>query len=322
MTIHRLQSEIRNPQSEMPLAIVIPTYNQPDLLRACLVSVTRNSPQQTDIVVVDDASPADVARVVAEFRGVRHLRLTRRGGFCVAANAGIAATTAPIVELLNDDTEVCPDWASAALRAFDDPRVAAVAPLVVQSDGRVDSAGDRYDPGGFAQKIGHGESINESMLQRRAVFGASASSAFYRRTFLERVGLFPESFGAYFEDVDLACRLQRAGGTVIFEPESRVIHHGGSSHGPLRRQMIEQQSRNEEWLYWRNTPSVLQTLPRHVAVLAAKALRRWNEGRLVPWLCGRARALWELRECRQHARSLAAINPALHRALERAHPKS
>jgi GT2 family glycosyltransferase len=306
----------------MSLAIVIPTFQRVDRVRACLASVTRYCPSQTDVVVVDDASPADVANVVAAFPGVRHVRLAKRGGFCVAANAGIAATTAPIVELLNDDTEVCPGWASAALRAFDDPRVAAVAPLVLRPDGRIDSAGDRYDPGGFAQKIGHGESINASMLQRRAVFGASGSSAFYRRSFLERVGLFPESFGAYFEDVDLACRIQRAGGTILFEPESRVIHHGGSSHGPASRRMIEQQSRNEEWLYWRNAPRIVQSLPRHVAVLAAKALRRWTEGRLVPWLCGRARALRELRACRQHARSLAAINPASLRALKRAHPKS
>jgi len=288
----------------MSPAIVIPTFQRVDRLRACLASVTRYCPPQTDIVVVDDASPADVARVVAEFRSVRHLRLARRGGFCVAANAGIAATTAPIVELLNDDTEVTSGWASAAVLAFDDPDVAAVAPLVVQSDGRIDSAGDRYDPGGFAQKIGHGESISPSILQRRAVFGASASSAFYRRSFLECVGFFPESFGAYFEDVDLACRLQRAGGTVIFEPESRVIHHGGSSHGTLTRRLIAQQSCNEERVYWRNSPSVLQTLPRHVAVLAAKALRRWNEGRLVPWLFGRARAWSEIPECRRHARSL------------------
>jgi GT2 family glycosyltransferase len=264
-----LQSAIRNPQSAIPLAVVIPTYNRLDLLRACLTSVMRYCPPQTDIVVVDDASPADVGSVVAAFGSVRHVRLDKRGGFCVAANAGIAATTAPIVELLNDDTEVCPGWASAALRAFNDPRVAAVAPLVLQPDGRIDSAGDRYDPGGFAQKIAHGESVNGSMMQRRAVFGASGSSAFYRRTFLERIGLFPESFGAYFEDVDLACRIQRAGGTVIFEPESRVIHHGGSSHGTLTRRLIAQQSCNEERVYWRNSPSVVQTLPRHVAVLAA-----------------------------------------------------
>jgi GT2 family glycosyltransferase len=277
----------------MRLSIVIPTYNRPDLLRACLTSVSRFAPAQSEIVVVDDASPADAGGVVAAFPGVRHLRLAKRGGFCAAANAGIAATSAPIVELLNDDTEVSAGWAEAAIVNFQDPSVAAVAPLVLRADGRIDSAGDRYDPGGFAQKIGHGESIHRCALRRSKVDAASASSAFYRRSMLEAAGGFPESFGAYFDDVDLSCRLRRAGGTIVFEPESRVLHLGGASHGPLRRRLIEQQSCNEERLYWRNTDDVIRTLPRHVAVLAGKALRRWNEGRLLPWTIGRLRALFQ-----------------------------
>jgi GT2 family glycosyltransferase len=240
-------------------------------------------------LVVDDASPSDVAGIVAAFPGVRHLRLARRRGFCAAANAGIAATSAPIVELLNDDTEVSAAWAEAAMANFDNPRIAAVAPLVLRPDGRIDSAGDHYDRGGFAQKIAHGISLHRFAIARREVDAASASSAFYRRSMLEAVGGFPASFGAYFDDVDLSCRLRRAGGTIVFDPASRVLHHGGSSHGPLHRQLVEQQSCNEERLYWRNAEG-LRTLPRHAVGLAAKAVRRWGEGRLWPWLSGRLRA--------------------------------
>ena len=245
----------------MRLSIVIPTYNRPDLLRACLASVCRFAPKQTEIVVVDDASPVHVASVVAEFSGVRHLRLAKRRGFCAAANAGIAATTAPIVELLNDDTEVAAGWADAALGNFDDPNVAAVAPLVLRPDGRIDSAGDHYDRGGFAQKIGHGRLVERFAPVRREVHGASASIAFYRRSMLEAVGGFPESFGAYFDDVDLSCRLRRAGGKIVFDPASRVVHHGGASHGPLDRRLVEQQSCNEERLYWRNADGCAHPAP-------------------------------------------------------------
>ena len=140
----------------------------------------------------------------------------------------------------------------------------------------------------FADDPRRGERMTAEFLDRREVFGASASSAFYRRSVLDRVGPFPESFGAYFDDVDLSCRLRRTGGIVVFEPESRVIHHGGSSHVVSRR-LVEQQSCNEERLYWRNSAH-WRTLPRHCAVLAGKAMRRWNEGRLVPWTIGRVRA--------------------------------
>lgn len=140
----------------MDLAVVVPSFCRPELLRRCLAAVVRHAPPGTDILVVDDASPDEVIReTAASFPAVRLLRRHTRGGFAAAANAGIGATTAPIIELLNDDTEVHAGWAEAALRHFADDRVAAVAPLVLMPDGRIDSAGDRWHPGGFARKRGH-----------------------------------------------------------------------------------------------------------------------------------------------------------------------
>jgi GT2 family glycosyltransferase len=242
-----------------------------------------------------------VSAAAAAFPHVRCLRLPRQRGFCVAANVGIAAATAPVVELLNDDTEVEAGWAAAALAHFREPRVAAVAPLVLRWAGAgeataIDSAGDRYFRGGVAGKRGHGEPLGPAYLRPCRVFGASASSAFYRRDLLLRVGAFPERFGAYFEDVDLSFRLHRAGGEVVFEPSSRVRHRVSASYGPPRRRLLEQQSRNEELVYWRNLPAreLARALPLHLAVLAAKAWRRWGEGNLLPFLAGRLSVLAEL----------------------------
>jgi GT2 family glycosyltransferase len=378
----------------LPLSVVIPCHRRADLLRLCLASVARHAPAGTEVIVVDDAAPGGAVRaLVGAFPGVRLVRLPRRRGFCGAANVGIAAARAPVVELLNDDTEVTVGWAGAALACFADPRVAAVAPLVLQwpangeFDGsplsrlggrgvggegrlsfrfagsgggypetgetnrnrrnerkrkkrkqtgetkpagpspptplppsrergeltitRIDSAGDGYDPGGFARKLGHGESLSPARLRRREVFGASASSAFYRRDLLLRVGAFPERFGAYFEDVDLAFRLHRAGGVVVYEPASRVLHRGGSSYGRPSRKLVEQQSCNEERVFWRNLPGpdLVRALPRHLAVLAGKAVRRWREGMLLPWACGRLRAWAEVMDCRRHEQQLARLGP-------------
>src|SRR5215468_10269634 len=139
------------------LSIVIPSHKRADLLRLCLASVARFAPPATEVIVVDDGSPgAAVSRAAEEFAGVNVVRRARAGGFCAAANAGIAAATAPVVELLNDDAEVTAGWADAALTWFADDRVAAVAPLVFQNDPErarrglpplIDTAGDEYDPG-------------------------------------------------------------------------------------------------------------------------------------------------------------------------------
>jgi GT2 family glycosyltransferase len=256
------------------------------------------------VLVVDDASPdAVISSVATDFPGVEVIRLPQRGGFCIAANTGIVAARQPIVELLNDDTEVCPGWAETALAAFADPRIAAVAPLVLRWPGgevgeaRIDSAGDRYHPGGFAGKIGHGEVLATHHLRPRFVFGASASSAFYSRDALLQVGAFPASFSAYFEDVDLSFRLQRAGLRVWYQPASRVLHHVSASYGSRpSAEVLTRQSRNEELVYWRNQSGVrlMLSLPLHLLVLLAKGCRRWREGELAPFLRGRLQAFAEM----------------------------
>lgn len=165
-----------------------------------------------------------------------------------------------------------------------------------QSSLLIDSAGDRYHVGGVAGKRGHGRPLDVDYLSPCRVFGASGSSAFYRRDVLLDVGGFPESFGAYFEDVDLSFRLNRAGYQVRFEPAARVLHHVSASYGRAGRQLLEQQSLNEERVFWRNIPAAEMgwALPQHAAVLAGKAWRRWQEGLLVPFVCGRLRLLGEL----------------------------
>ena len=286
------------------LSIIIPTHHRTDLLQACLRAVTRHAPAHTEIIVVDDASPGAAASALAASFAVRAIRLERQGGFAAAANAGIRASVGDIVEMLNDDTEVQAGWADAVLPRFTDPAVGSVAPLVLAwPDGNIiDSAGDGYYLGGVAYKRGHGEAFAPRYLRSCPVFGVSAAAGFFRRSALECVGLFAEEFGSYFEDVDLAFRLRRAGFTAVCEPASRVLHHVSASYGRVGRKLIERQSCNEERVFWRNLPAsaLRRALPKHIAVLAGKALRRAEEGTLAPWLLGRWRTLWDWRTIHRH----------------------
>lgn len=296
------------------LSVVIPSHNRPDLLRICLESVARHAPAETEVVVVDDASPGGIVSAAARaFPGVRVLRLESRRGFCAAANAGLRAATHPIAELLNDDTVVEAGWADAALPWFADPSVAAVAPLVLQRSGddgppRIDSAGDRYYLGGVAGKRGRGRLVDAEYLRAGPVFGASASSAFYSRDAVLAAGGFPESFGAYFEDVDLSFRLRWAGWRTVYEPAARVWHRVSASYGRPHAGLLMQQARNEERVFWRNTPAraLPRAVPLHLAVLVGKAWRRWREGRLLPFLRGKLAVMGETTELLRHRRRLHA----------------
>ena len=280
------------------LSVVIPTHNGRHLLASCLGSLRDHRPDGVDleVIVADDASTDDTADWIAtEHPEARVVPLPTNVGFCAAANAGIAAARGEFIQLLNNDAEVLPGWLEAGLAPFDDPLVGSVAPLVAirSRPTRVDSAGDAYAFFGWPSKRGHGESIGHwARRPVEEVFGASASSAFYRADALRSVGAFDPSYGSYYEDVDLAFRLRWAGYRCVYAPSCRILHdvsatyhHGSSS---LHRRM----SRNAEALFWSNLPAVwlvLAILPRF-AFLAAQLVWKLSRGQARAFLAGKAAA--------------------------------
>jgi hypothetical protein len=285
------------------LSILIASHNRPDLLRLCLSSVKEHSRCVQEILVVDDAScDAIVSRTALAFPEVRVLRLDQRSGFCVAMNRGMAQVSGDVVELLNDDTEVTCGWDTAAVQHFADPKIVAVSPLVLQGPPgaivpeRIDSAGDDWHSVGFARKRFHGQLLTRTLVQSQRVTAANGTASFFRRSSFLSVGGLPAEFGAYFDDVDLSLRLRKSGGEIVVEPQSRIYHRISSSYGPPKGELLQQQSRNEEMVFWRNTSGgqLISLLPGHVALLMGKAWRRLNEGTLREWSRGRWNA-WKYR---------------------------
>ena len=258
------------------------------------------------MIVADDASTDGTADwLAAAHPDVRLVRLERNGGFCAAANAGIAAARGEFIQLLNNDTEVTAGWIEAGLAPFADPTVGSVAPLVlVRSDpSRVDSAGDCYALVRLAEQARATASRPPAGLDHPIdrVFGASGSSAFYRAEALRRVGAFDPSFGSYYEDVDLAFRLRWAGYDCVFTPHCRILHEVSASYDHARPALQRRMARNAEVLFWTDLPAswLLAALVPHLAFTAAQALWRLARGRARPFLLGKLDALREWPGLRQ-----------------------
>lgn len=277
------------------LSVVIPTYNGKHLLEACLASIDRHRPARVtlEVIVVDDASTdGTVAWLESHFPGVRLVARAQNGGFCEAANAGIAAARGAFIQLLNNDAEVTAGWAEAGLAPFANPNVGSVAPLVLMraDPSRVDSAGDGYAFFGLPFKRGHGAHAARWQNQPAAeVFGASASSAFYRTEVLRRLGGFDAAFGSYYEDVDLAFRLRWAGYTCRFAPECVVLHDVSATYDHGSRELQRRMARNAELIFWRNLPMrwlIAAFLP-HIAFLLVQSGWRTAQGRGWPFVLGK-----------------------------------
>jgi GT2 family glycosyltransferase len=266
-----------------------------------LASIARHRPLDLglpiEVIVADDASTDGTADWLARVHPeVEVVRLQRNEGFCEAANAGMASARGHFIQVLNNDTEVGAGWIEAGLEPFTDPTVGAVAPLVlVRSEpDRVDSAGDSYALPGWPTKRGHGQPAAQFAARPiEEVFGASASSAFYRSVALRRAGYFDPLFGSYYEDIDLAFRLRWAGYRCVFSPRC-VIHHDVSAtyhHGS--RALQRRMARNAEIVFWANLPfgRLALAIAPHLTFVVLQAAWRMARGRLVPFVLGKCDAI-------------------------------
>ncbi|HSR53400.1 MAG TPA: glycosyltransferase family 2 protein [Acidobacteriota bacterium] len=217
------------------ITVVIPNYNQRELLRTCLQSLAGQS-RPARVLVVDDGSEDGSAQMVArDFPHFECLELERNRGFAAAANQGLRRVETPFSALLNNDAEAHPDWIAAGLEAFQRlPECGLLASKMVDfyDRTRLDAAGDLYNRRGLPLKRGHGRPQKEYQ-EETEVLGASAGAAFYRTSMLRELGFLDESYYMYLEDVDLSLRARLAGYRCRFIPQA-VVYHMEAGSDPRR----------------------------------------------------------------------------------------
>ncbi len=298
----------RPPAPAPRVDLLIPTYNGAELLAACLVALRAQTYRDFAITVIDDGSTDGTAALLArEYPEVRLLTRQRNGGLVAACNAGIAATTAELVCLLNNDTEAEPGWLAALVAALDAaPGAGSVASKMLLFDRRdiLHSAGDGFTVAGMPVNRGAWQCDTGQYDERRDIFGPCAGAALYRRAALDHVSgdsgcPFDPDLYMYCEDVDLNWRLQRAGYRSVFVPEARIYHHlSATGGGPFASYWV---GRNLLLVLAKNAPAPL--LRRHWPRIAAT-----HSGRAY-----RAARAWRGAAARATLRGMLAALPALPR---------
>lgn len=231
-------------ESDPEIAVVIPNWNGRDLLPACLQAIRETRGDLSlEVVVVDNASEDDsVALLRAHHADVKIVESPRNEGFACACNRGAAASTAPLLLMLNTDALLQPN----ALRRLRElllakPRAAVVGPQLRYPSGRFQSSHspfpDLWQEWMIITGLGrllHGRHFpsrpaeEESGAQRGGWVGGAC--LLMRREAFDDVGRFDEGYFMYAEEMDLCYRLQRAGWEVWYEPAAVVVHvHAASA---------------------------------------------------------------------------------------------
>jgi glycosyltransferase involved in cell wall biosynthesis len=89
------------------VSVIIPTYNRAELLEKALLSVARQSYQNWEIIIIDDASSDETPSVVNRFgpEKIIYLRNSVNKGIAYNRNKGISIAKGDFISFLDDDDE-------------------------------------------------------------------------------------------------------------------------------------------------------------------------------------------------------------------------
>ncbi|WP_231378787.1 glycosyltransferase family 2 protein [Natrinema sp. J7-1] len=112
-------SQTRSEKNKPTISVVIPVYEQPQLLAEALDSVTNQTVSDIEVIVVDDASDTDFKPIVNQYGDrVRLLTHDENKGAAEARNTGIDAARGEYVAFLDADDRWAPTKLEKQLEVF------------------------------------------------------------------------------------------------------------------------------------------------------------------------------------------------------------
>ena len=257
------------PQIHLSVSVVL--HNSPlGLLQSAVESLQRSVQAalqagclgQVTLYLIDNASQqqyrAQLTQAIMNWPqsdnfAIQYLPLSSNRGFGAGHNEVLQRLATDFHLVLNPDVELQDDTLGIGLSLLQkNEGIALVSPRVVGGSGEQEFLCKRYPSvlvlllRGFAPRF-----LRRLFRQQLAAYEmrdlcqgdgpvdvAIASGCFMlvRTPDLRAISGFNEDFFLYFEDFDLSLRLSKVG-RLVFDPDMRIIHHGGYAANKGRRHL-------------------------------------------------------------------------------------
>lgn len=255
--------------------VLVINWNGLPHLRECLDTLLASAYDNVRFVLIDNASTDGSVQFVRENYGndsrVELLELPRNLGWAGGNNEGMRRALdagADYIFLLNNDTATAPDAIGLLVAAAEaDPKLGAVAPkmLLYDNPALINSLGLECSQIASSWDFHIGRIDRPEYDTPRDVIGVCGGAAFYRAEALRRVGLLPDDFEIYLDDLDICLRMWDAGYEIRNCPEAVVRHKFSATMGEGRRARRKYylNTRNRARVILRNYPlsRIIQTIP-------------------------------------------------------------
>lgn len=237
--------------TDIPVSIVIATYDRPKDLMTCLISLKEKKfERKVEIIVVDNNPKSGLTpQVLKNFPDIILINEYRKGlGF--ARNAGIRAASGEII-IATDDDVIFPDcWLENLILPFSRKDIAAVAgnTLPFELENKSQLLFETY--GGLGKGFEQKEFSPDLFEKYRYLsfptweIGSTSNAAFRKEIFNDQeIGYFIESLGAGMpagvgEDSYMFYKILKSGRNIFYESDAYVLHKHRRTMKSLRKQIF------------------------------------------------------------------------------------
>ena len=242
----------------MKNTLSIITVNHNGLSDTCALIDSIPFNEDLEVIVVDNGSIKDEASILqARYTHIKAIRSDKNLGFAGGNNLGIKSAKGKYLYLINNDT-VFKDFNPLVLikRLESSQKIGMVCPKI-----RFTWDNKPIQFAGYTQlssitirnkAIGYGEEDKGQYDTPRQTPYAHGAAMMLKREVIDKVGLMPECYFLYYEELDWSMMITRAGYEIWYEPASDIYHKESQSTGqnsPLRTYYI---TRNRLLLVKRN----------------------------------------------------------------------
>lgn len=230
------------------VAVLVPAFNEAQVIEGCLRRLAACDPPPHEVVVVDDGSTdATALRAEAARPFLPQLRVIRQPnrGKAAALDAALAATRAPVVAVLDADTWLARDALGHLAAPFRDPTVGAVAGRV-----RVGQRGQLVEALQAFEYVVAIDFARRAQSALNAIVTVPGACGAFRRATLTRSGGFASPTLA--EDTDATLRVHGLGDQrVVYQPRAIALTEAPAGWRALFRQRCRWTTGNLQCL-WRH----------------------------------------------------------------------
>lgn len=242
------------------ILVVILNFNGWQETLTCVDAVLKQSYKDFHIYLIDNGSKDESLNKLTKYDNhdkITFFKNPVNDGFSGGVNIGIRHAIKndyDYVALLNNDAVITKDWLKLLLESSQKNDSSATTGLLLNGDGsKIESTGDSYSAWGLPFPRQRDEAVADAR-DSEFVFGGTAGATLYKTDLFRDIGLFDETFFAYFEDTDISFRAQLAGHKAYYEKAAIAYHDHGTTSSKMPGFTVQQTFKNLPLFFWKDVP--------------------------------------------------------------------